>query len=528
MLPEDAFRLHISRLVRGEAASGRELEALVRAPNSPAILLHLVRATVETAATTTLAEAPAPAELLLCCQLLQKTLRRAPAPECDGSAAALLPLVRTAAAMGCGWTPVLTQLSLSVAVLLIRTETWTDAQLLPSLAAALGVELSSSPTLSAHAALLSILTLLGEEVHSPASRLSVAPVRVAAVRQELRHSAAAVLAAAAASCELAVANGCPRQVGCAMLCGRAWCAAGLVEPRLACSSALLVQIPLHALGSPQLAHAAAETLCAALSATFEAPAQAVGSSAVKGGRGGSGGRGGVRGCAGGDGGDESGSGEPASGACLVALTSALLPQLQQRRGTLHAAMVVAQGTEQLAQLVASIPPQHPQPDAAAQSSHAQGILASWLQELLSATEALPSSDCGLVLGTWPAIQEVADTAAPESPLSAILSQTRGPLLVALTRGVGSLPLDSSDRSSEDLEDIHLLREETRGVLRGAVMVDAASACAAVALLQPHADAAIARASAGAALGTSWQAWTAPRLPYTRCCLLPTRMRQRTC
>ena len=45
MLPEDAFRLHISRLVHGEAASGRELEALVRAPNSPAILLHLVRAT---------------------------------------------------------------------------------------------------------------------------------------------------------------------------------------------------------------------------------------------------------------------------------------------------------------------------------------------------------------------------------------------------------------------------------------------------------------------------------------------------
>ena len=208
---QDALRHHVTRLVQhGDAASGPALEGLLRQTKSTAALLAIIKGVAET-----IGEAPtAPPELLLCCQLLQKTLRRAPAAEIEGSAAVLLPLLRMSASLGCGWSLVLTQLSLAFAVLLIRTEAWDVAQLLPSLATELGGT-------GADGAMLAVLTVLAEEIHAPAAKISVAPARTAAVRQALRREAGAVLTAVGSFCE-------QQQVAAsAMRCGRAWCSAGL-------------------------------------------------------------------------------------------------------------------------------------------------------------------------------------------------------------------------------------------------------------------------------------------------------------
>ena len=71
------------------------MEALLRVPNSVAALLQLITGTIMTAD----APAAAPPEVLLCCQLLQKTLRRAPTAELEGVAEVLLPLLRSTASM---------------------------------------------------------------------------------------------------------------------------------------------------------------------------------------------------------------------------------------------------------------------------------------------------------------------------------------------------------------------------------------------------------------------------------------------
>ena len=113
-----------------------------------------------------------PAVLLLGTQMLQKCLRRCTLEAASGVEALLLPALVAAAARG--WRPVLTQLALALVVVLIRQVAWPESTLLSQL---LG-QLSGERSAVERVALCALLTLLGEELTSPAGRTSVPPVRL--------------------------------------------------------------------------------------------------------------------------------------------------------------------------------------------------------------------------------------------------------------------------------------------------------------------------------------------------------------
>ena len=163
-----------------------------------------------------------------------------------------------------------TQLSLGVAVLLIRNEAWDEAQLLPSLAAALGLTDNDPfpPLPSMRGSSPYSLSLPRRSSHLHPRYLWLLHGSLLSVRHS-RRGGPSVLTAMATWCEHAAATGSVRRLAAALICGRAWCSAGLVESSAVCDCALLVQIPVKALGSPQLSDPAADVLCAALAAALE-------------------------------------------------------------------------------------------------------------------------------------------------------------------------------------------------------------------------------------------------------------------
>ena len=148
--------------------NGSSLLELQRGPDAIPLLLALLQ--------EELAPEPppvaVPAVLLLGTQMLQKCLRRCTLEAASGVEALLLPaLVATAAR---GWRPVLTQLALALVVVLIRQVAWPESTLLSQL---LG-QLSGERSAVERVALCALLTLLAEELTSPAGRTSVPPVRL--------------------------------------------------------------------------------------------------------------------------------------------------------------------------------------------------------------------------------------------------------------------------------------------------------------------------------------------------------------
>ena len=146
--------------------NGSSLLELQRGPDAIPLLLALLQ--------EELAPEPppvaVPAVLLLGTQMLQKCLRRCTLEAASGVEALLLPaLVATAAR---GWRPVLTQLALALVVVLIRQVAWPESTLLSQL---LG-QLSGERSAVERVALCALLTLLAEELSSPAGRTSVPPV----------------------------------------------------------------------------------------------------------------------------------------------------------------------------------------------------------------------------------------------------------------------------------------------------------------------------------------------------------------
>ena len=105
--------------------------------------------------------------LLLAAQLLQKAVRRNPIDECPELPALLLAL---RAACNLGMKPVATQLALAAAVRMLRGD---SPNLLESL----------TSTLDDRATTVLLLTVLAEELHAPASKISVSPQRTAAVHE---------------------------------------------------------------------------------------------------------------------------------------------------------------------------------------------------------------------------------------------------------------------------------------------------------------------------------------------------------
>ena len=148
--------------------NGSSLLELQRGPDAIPLLLALLQ--------EELAPEPppvaVPAVLLLGTQMLQKCLRRCTLEAASGVEALLLPaLVATATR---GWRPVLTQLALALVVVLIRQVAWPESTLLSQL---LG-QLSGERSAVERVALCALLTLLAEELTSPAGRTSVPPVRL--------------------------------------------------------------------------------------------------------------------------------------------------------------------------------------------------------------------------------------------------------------------------------------------------------------------------------------------------------------
>ena len=176
-----SLRLHFVSLQ--STGNGSSLLELQRGPDAIPLLLALLQ--------EELAPEPppvaVPAVLLLGTQMLQKCLRRCTLEAASGVEALLLPALVASAARG--WRPVLTQLALALAVLLIRQVAWQESTVLSQL---LG-QLSGERSAVERVALCALLTLLAEELTSPAGKTSVPPVRLQRLRAALRADAPRLL-----------------------------------------------------------------------------------------------------------------------------------------------------------------------------------------------------------------------------------------------------------------------------------------------------------------------------------------------
>ena len=195
---------------------------------------------------------PLPSSLLLASQMLHKALRRSPLADCDGVEAQLVPALRAVAARV--WSPALTALALSVAVLLIRGAPW------PGVLA----HLDGDGDAADREVVLSILTVVAEEVTSPSSRISAAPASVSGLKQAMRADGGALLRRVHSWCVGETAE--RRRVAAGLACCRAWCAAEMIlEGEAPLDEALLlVELGARTLGDEALAPHAADLLCTLL------------------------------------------------------------------------------------------------------------------------------------------------------------------------------------------------------------------------------------------------------------------------
>ena len=183
MSGSESLRATLAAALRSEKVAAEKLQKI-----SPLALLAVVHEDLVSAQRSS---APLQPTALLAANLAQKGLRRAPVSDsCEPALRNyLVPAMLTAASVGD--STLLTQLGLGAAVCLIRTEAWPADQLLNGL----GERLHNVGTCaSERAAMLMILTVLAEELHSPAAKISVPPLRTAAVRSALRLGAQFVLA----------------------------------------------------------------------------------------------------------------------------------------------------------------------------------------------------------------------------------------------------------------------------------------------------------------------------------------------
>ena len=194
---------------------------------------------------------PLPSSLLLASQMLHKALRRSPLADCDGVEAQLVPALRAVAARV--WSPALTALALSVAVLLIRGAPW------PGVLA----HLDGDGDAADREVVLSILTVVAEEVTSPSSRISAAPASVSGLKQAMRADGGALLRRVHSWCISETAE--RRRVAACLACCRAWCAAEMIlEGEAPLDEALLlVELGARTLVDEALAPAA-DLLCTLL------------------------------------------------------------------------------------------------------------------------------------------------------------------------------------------------------------------------------------------------------------------------
>ena len=227
---QDDLPRRVLGLLRGSTDTHGESVELLRQPHIATRLLRLIVDGVVP-----------PHATLLSATLLQKALRRSPLEECPDTLT-LLHALR--AAIASHQRVLATHLGLAAAVRLLRSPEWPPEQLLARVGAALLPNdapcAALLPTTADCAAFVLVMTLLAEELHAPAARLSVPPARLAAVRAALRHDAASLLASLHAwSGGGHVAPAPLLERAAALRCATAWCTAGLVAPRACAESALL-------------------------------------------------------------------------------------------------------------------------------------------------------------------------------------------------------------------------------------------------------------------------------------------------
>ena len=496
--------------VSGVASIGVTLvEQIIRDPASPAHLLQALSA--EFAANREASAASAPPYLQLLCQMLQKSCRRAPIGVCEGILVPLIHAVRESAALG--WLTMLTQCGLAVSVLLLRTEAVPAAQVLSGLGSELRAEV-----LADRAALLAVLRLFAEELHAPAAKVTVSPMRRDAVVEALRLEAPALLAQlecwATPPAECARCAVAPLLATTTVLdCARAWCDAGLVSARLACESALLSNGSVRALGEARLAAHASELVCAALGMGCEPGESPAGGSPPpqqrrprqKEGRP----RGGAAAAAGGDPGGGAEGAAASDARMLPRYAASVHERLAELPLTLQTAAVVCQacvsltthllrrGTE-----LEDILRMHPAAESAAAASqpstelgdqlgHAAAAAAAtarvdiaeahaglqrYLPMLAAASCELSATDSAEAHNTWVVLQDLADGGADEAraaadTLLASMAPHRAPLLGAVLSSAGRLPADFEAMSEGERDDVLAAREAGRGLLRGAIFVN---------------------------------------------------------
>ena len=236
-------------------------EALKQSINTPGHVLRLLQLAQLQLARHAPAQPLAPTALLAA-QLLHRSVRRAPLPELDAAADGICHLL----GVGKRWSACLTQLGLAAAVTVIRCD-HPPLELLDRLQRNFDCNDAADRNV-----VLCLLRLLGEELYSPAGRLSVAPGRVDLVSAQLRGRTPSVLAQlhnwlveAASSSYTAAAPGAALELAAAVLrTGGAWCAAGLCGAECALSSPLLIADALEAMLTPRLAEIASDAHCAAL------------------------------------------------------------------------------------------------------------------------------------------------------------------------------------------------------------------------------------------------------------------------
>ena len=162
-------------------------------------------------------------------ELLQKAVRRNPIDECPELPPLLLAL---RAACNLGIKPVATQLALAAAVRMLRSDA---PNLLESL----------TSTLDDRATTVLLLTVLAEELHAPASKTSVSPMRLLETRSALRNAGGSVLTSLyqwmTTPSGSSPGSMTPLQAVDALRCAAAWCNAGLLRAEVVGQSTA----PLH-------------------------------------------------------------------------------------------------------------------------------------------------------------------------------------------------------------------------------------------------------------------------------------------
>jgi len=450
---------------------------------SPLALLAVVHEDVVSAQRSS---APLQPTALLAANLAQKGLRRAPVSDsCEPALRNyLVPAMLTAASVGD--STLLTQLGLGAAVCLIRTEAWPADQLLNGL----GERLHNVGTCaSERAAMLMILTVLAEELHSPAAKISVPPLRTAAVRSALRLGAQFVLATLQEwhAQQVPGAHDAVASVLCGpaatLRCGHAWCAAHLIDARVATSSALLTTSALSCLagsGSLMEEPSLLPALCAHLL-------------------------------------------EPVASLPPSRHRSAIICEASSFLGIHLLRCLTERAPTSAAPAAAPTPPGAVwngavAPEAAREAAHAAAsALAGWLSLLLACTAAESEDESAAARGCWIELHDLmlqgedggsggsgggggstgAGLKGPPSEAALALESALAPFRPRLLESVlscgGQLPPNMAALPAAERDTVDETREECRALLRGAVFVGDGVVEAALDVLRLRAEKVLAHA-----------------------------------